>query len=250
MKRNFYILIIAFFAALTLNSCSKDGAMDSGSGTGTGGSLARFTIYGNYLYVVDGESLKSFDIGDPQNPRLASTIPLGWQIETIYPYNGNLFIGSAAAMYIYSLAQPGQPQYEGMASHVRACDPVVAKDSLAYVTVRSTSNGSTCGGATNALMTYNISNLQNPYLISSVNLKNPYGLGIRDQYLYVCDDNAGLKVFDIRNPAQATIVNIETGYTFFDVIPYQDVLICMVEGGMVIYDIANPADPQFVAKTF
>ena len=251
MKRNFYLILLALFAALSFNSCSKDGgAMDAGSGTGKGGSLARFTIYGNYLYVVDGESLKAFDISDPQAPRLSSTTAVGWQIETIYPYNGNLFIGSASAMYIYSLKQPDQPKFEGMASHVRACDPVVAQGNTAYVTVRSTNNGSPCGGNTNALMVYNISNLQSPQMIASVDLKNPYGLGITNDFLYVCDESAGLKIFDVSAPGQLRQIGAVTGYTFFDVIPYQGILICMVQGGMVIYDIQNPAEPQFVAKTF
>lgn len=257
MKRIFYILFLASFSIFTFNSCSKDGgALDVGGNTGTGGSLARFTIAGNYLYVVDGETLKAFDITDPQNPNLVSTTQVGWQIETIYPYNGNLFIGSASAMYIYSLNTPSHPQFEGMASHVRACDPVVAKDSFAFVTVRSTSNGSPCGGNTNALMIYNISNLQYPNLITTVNLNNPYGLGIKDKYLYVCDANAGLRVYDISQVGstavnnQARQIGVETGYTFKDVIPYNDILICMVDGGMVIYDISDPSDPEFVTKTF
>lgn len=243
-------LLLAAGIIVTFSACSKSDVNAPGLGTGTGGSLARFTISGNYLYVVDGTSLKTFNITNPKNMRQVSSIEIGQGIETIYPYNGNLFIGSATAMYIYSLQNPEQPQPEGVASHVRACDPVVAKDSLAYVTVRSMNNGSPCGGNIDALMIYNISNLQNPRTIDIVNMQNPHGLGISENTLYVCDGQAGLKIFNVYNAANSNLVKTIGQYNFYDVIPYNDVLICMVEGGMVIYDITQRENPVFVAKTF
>ena len=40
------------------------------SGTGIGGSMARFTIKGDYLYTVDSYDLKTFDIKDKVNPMI------------------------------------------------------------------------------------------------------------------------------------------------------------------------------------
>ena len=73
------------------------------SGTGIGGSMARFTIKGDYLYTVDSYDLKTFDIKDKVNPMITSEVNLGWGIETIFPYGENLFIGAQSGMHIYGL---------------------------------------------------------------------------------------------------------------------------------------------------
>lgn len=250
MKKYFYIIGIAAISMFLFNSCSKDGNVNQINTIGSGGSLARFTIYDNYLYVVDGNNLTTYNIDQPNQTYITSTIAVGSDIETIYPYEGNLYIGSKAAMYIYSLENPEQPTPRGVASHLRACDPVVVKNENAFVTVRSSNNGSSCGGTINALMIYNVHNVDNPIFKKTVSLSNPYGLGIQDDYLYVCDGNMGLKIFNISNPYQPDFEKSITGFTFYDIIPYQNLLVCMVDGGMVIYNATDPRNPEFVAKTF
>ena len=66
-----YLFILLIFVI----SCesSSDLALNSGqgnfeSGTGIGGSMARFTILDDYLYTVDSRSLITFDIKDQVNP--------------------------------------------------------------------------------------------------------------------------------------------------------------------------------------
>lgn len=238
------VLLAGFCSTL---SCSKDGYSDIAPGTGTGGSLARFTISGNYLYAVDHNALKTYRMGTTGSLEHVSTVILGEDIETIYPYQNKLFIGSRQAMYIYKLSNPELPEFEQQASHVRACDPVVAKDDYAYVTVRS---GATCGGTINALFVYRVDNFYSPQLVSTTTLSNPQGLGIKDNTLYVCDGAMGLRIFNVSNPSDARMTGTRAGYTFYDCIPYDDVLICMVEGGMVLYDISDATDPLFVAQTF
>jgi hypothetical protein len=256
MKKILLIISLLVTAAVVLNSCSKDGGFlgsspDNGSSTGTGGSLARFTIAGNYLYLVDERNLITIDISNPQSPQIKSKVNVGMDIETIFPYRGNLFIGSATAMYIFSLNNPENPVMEGMANHMRACDPAVAAGNTAYVTVRSSNNGSPCGGNLDALIVYDVSNLSAPYERKRFTLSNPHGLGIKDGYLYVCDGNAGLRTYQTDGHFSIEQKDIDRGYFFKDVIPYQDMLICMVDGGIVIYDIGkDPLNPQFVTKTF
>jgi hypothetical protein len=251
MKKIIYtILTLVSLASLCgITSCSKDGYSEMSPSTGTGGSLARFTIAGNYLYAVDQNALKTYRMNTDGSLNHVSTIVLGADIETIYPYKDKLFIGSREAMYIYKLNNPELPEFEQMASHVRACDPVVAKDNYAYVTVRS---GNTCGGTVNALYIYQVDNLNYPQLLNTYSLQGPYGLGIKDNTLYVCDGAGGLRIFDVSNPSGATLTGTRAGYTFYDCIPYDydNVLICMVDGGMVIYDISNPQDPVFQSQTF
>ena len=112
--------------------------------TGIGGSMARFTLMNNYMYTVSERELFSFDISTPQDPKFVKKSVIDNQmIETIYPFKNKLFIGSTTGMYIYDVSTPGSPVKQSQFTHVRSCDPVVADDNTAWVTLRS---GTTCGG--------------------------------------------------------------------------------------------------------
>jgi len=229
-------------------NCGKESNSDAASSGGAGGSTAKFTITGNYLYVVDHTSLKTFQINDPLHPVYRSKTEIGINIETIFPYGDKLFIGSSFSMYIFSLNDPDHPQQIAKADYTirMSCDPVVAKDSVAYATLRATGP---CGGSQSALVVYNIQNIASPVLVKTINLMAPYGLGTKDHALYVCEGDQGLRVFNITNAyAPAEVAGI-SGETFYDVIPYGNILIAQVAGGFVLYDIgANPLQPSFISK--
>lgn len=240
------LIFLLAASIVMISSCTKSPELSNAGNAGQGGSLARFTIVGHYLYTVNRQSLHTYDLSlNPGEPKLVSETYIGWDIETIYPYQDHLFIGSMDAMYIFSLADPARPVMQGYASHLRSCDPVVAKDSMAYVTLRT---NSTCMGEVNALMVYNVKYISSPVWVTQVDLEQPYGLGVRDNTLYICDDAAGLKVFDISDPLNPVMLRAIEGYTFRDCIPYGDMLICMVTEGMVVYDISDPFHPVFVTK--
>ena len=247
MKKNI-IIILSF--ALMLNSCEKDSASVNTTSTGAGGSTARFTISGSYLYVVDNTSLKAFDISNAAAaPVLKSTTNVGVNIESIFPYQDKLFIGSSFSMYIYSLTNPEKPTKLAQSDYIlvsMSCDPVVAKDSTAYASLHST--GGRCGGGLSQLVVFDIKNISKPVLKTTVQLSTPYGLGISDSALYVCDGLTGLKVYNIRNTYSPLLIRTITGETFFDVIPYGNILICQVSGGIALYDISTRYQPVFLSK--
>lgn len=254
MKRYFYLLLPVLMAVLMLG-CSKDQQQDSfdTGRTGTGGSLARFIIVNNYLYVVDDQNLIAYDITSFRNPKEVSNIPIGFNIETIYNMGDKLFIGSQNAMYIYSIKNPSRPAYEASATHLRACDPVVANEAYAYVTVRSSwSNSSACGGNINALLVYDIADMQYPRLVNTLEMYNPHGLALYGNTLYVCDGTQGLKIFDISdtyNSEPQYLKAVETSdNTYFDCIAKDGYLYTMMENGFVIYDISNPHEPRELGK--
>ena len=246
-KKSQYLIAICLLTSVLAGiiSCNKNSEATGAPDAGKGGSLARFTISMNHLYVVDNRELYTFSISNPQNPVKVNTNEVGFDVETIYTWNDKLFIGSRDAMYVYSIADPGQPQLLGTASHVRACDPVVANDSIAFVTVRS---GSNCGGDINALYVYNLKNIMQPVQMKVINLQNPHGLGIKDSTLFVCDAGYGLKIYDIHEPYQPIQLRNITGEAFYDCIPDGNLLICMIEGGMAIYDIADRNNITLKAK--
>jgi hypothetical protein len=80
-----------------------------GSTSGIGGSMARFTISGNHLYTVSLTDMQLFDISNEAAPQKGQKIPMGWGIETIFPYDDKLFIGSTNGMHNLRQQQPDQP---------------------------------------------------------------------------------------------------------------------------------------------
>ncbi len=178
-----------------------DGSNDSfspdfaGSGSGKGGSTARFTVSGNRLYTVDHRQLNVFNIENAETPVKTADMQVGWGIETIFPRGQHLFIGSQAGVFIYTTEQPDAPRQLSVFQHVVSCDPVVADERYAYVTLRSVENF--CGRFTNQLDILDIQDLTRPTLLITYPMRGPKGLGIDDGTLFVCDD--GLKVFDASN---------------------------------------------------
>ncbi len=255
MKKSLhFILILGCFITLMIPvSCTKDGESLNASQSGAGGSTARFTINGTFLYVVDHTSLKSFDISNPNQPVYKDKTEIGLNIETIFPFQGKLFIGSASSMYIYSLQNPAKPQLLSKSDYTvsMACDPIFVKDSVAFAALRVQLTGpcSNRGLGGSVLQVYNIKNPSSPLLVTTRPLMTPQGLGAKDNALYVCEINFGLHIFDISNPYVPEDKGFISGDTFYDVIPYGNILIAQVAGGFRLYDIGtNPLQPQLLGS--
>ena len=201
--RKRYITVL--FAIILAFSCSESDSSISAdvAGDGQGGSLATFTLKGDYLYTVDFFNLSVFNVSDVLNPVKVNTINVGFNIETLFSFKDYLFIGSQDAMYIYDVTNAELPKLLSRSNHFRACDPVVANDTNAYVTLHS---NATCGGAINELKTYNIEDVENPILLNTRGLTQPKGLSLYgDNYLLVCDDT--VKIFDVSNPNDSKYVD-------------------------------------------
>jgi hypothetical protein len=246
MKQLLKILSIIFLFACN-KSTGDSAALNS---SGQGGSLARFTIAGNYLYTVDKQNLKVYDITNGSQPVFKSSVPVGFEIETIFPFKDKLFIGSTSVVHIFSIEDPAHPKKlaEAISPGVmRRCDPVVAKDSVAYATLRT--NGP-CGGIQSILAIYNIKDVTHPVQVNTFPVDEPYGLGYSGNTLYVCDKILGLIVFDITKAYSPQIVKYVSthGSDIIDVIPYNNILVCWASDGMLVYDISNANDPVLVKK--
>lgn len=222
-----------------------DGSKGNTSPTGKGGSMARFTIYDKYLYSVDLTSLQLFDITTPSNPKVWSKVSIGWEIETIFPFKDKLFIGSTTGMFIYDVSNPSNPKQLGQFSHARGCDPVVADDNYAYVTLRT---GTRCFGNLNQLDVLDISDLTNPILLRTYPMQEPAGLGLDNDVLFLCDGPAGLKVYDVSNPKEIELLDWHSDIKTFDVIPLGTSLLMIGEDGLFQYDYSDPKNLILLSK--
>ena len=174
-------------------SGNSSGPTVSVSPYGVGGSMARFAIASDRLYTAGTSNLDVFNITNSESPVNVNRKNMGWNIETIYPFMNKLFIGSQTGMLIYDISNPDNPGQEGTFSHVRSCDPVIADNQYAYVTLRS---GTTCQGFTNQLDILNLSSLSNPSILQSYSMTNPRGLSKDGNTLFICDGTAGLKIYN------------------------------------------------------
>ena len=261
MKKLTRICAGLFFAAVVFSSCSSDessmapssnasATFDSkgggGSGTpgtdGVGGSMARFTISGNNLYTVDNNSLTHYEISNANDPKPGNRIPLNFNVETIFPYQDKLFIGTQQGMHVMGIQNPASPNLISTFTHIVSCDPVVADGRYAYVTL---STGSTCrGAAINELQIIDLQNINSPRLVKQYPMENPKGLGIDNTNLFVCDN--GLKLYDATN-VNNLVLKQKFNINAFDVIPNNGNLLVIGNDGFYQYAYTNNA-LEFLSK--
>lgn len=230
--------------ANSLNSGSSSKA--SVSPVGKGGSMARFAIVDNRMYTVSYSDLGVFNISSPNDPVFNNKVNINsWSIETIFPFKNKLFIGSQNGMFIYNINNPDNPALEGQFAHVQSCDPVIADDDFAYVTLRS---GSACQGFTNQLDILQLNNLTDPQLLKSYDFTNPHGLSKDGNLLFICDGNAGLKVYDASDVMNLQLVKQVTDLETYDVIAYNNIALVVAKDGLYQYDYSNISDIRFLSR--
>jgi len=209
------------------------------SDVGISGSMARFTIYNDYLYTINQLDILLVNIENPFSPVSENDISTDRTIETLFVNEDKLFIGSTSGMLIYDLQNASSPSFISEISHFTSCDPVVVENNYAYVTLHS---GNRCGGLSNQLDVIDISDLYLPVLKESYVMYNPFGLGIDNGTLFICDGDAGLKIYDATNPPfdidQHLIVSYP-GINAYDIIPYNNIAMMIGEDGLYQYDYSQ-----------
>lgn len=248
MKKYNYILLIAL--TLIFANCTKSNSGSEKNATGKAGSTARMITVGHYLYVINHQDLMVYNVQNPMEPNYINTVNLGFGIETIYPFGEHLFIGSETGLYIYDITDPTHPVMatEEVVEHFTACDPVVANENYAYVTLNSLRME--CGNTANInlLIVYDISDISNTEEVASYAMEGPKGLAISDTHLYVCDASDGIVIFDIsetpENPQQ--IGTIE-GFTANDIILDNNQMMVVCDDGLRQYDVTNQENIELLS---
>lgn len=210
---------------------------------GKGGSMARFTIFDHYLYAVTENDMKVFDVNGGTLNHF-SDVNLGSNVETVFPYDNMLFVGTTTGMLIYNNSNPAAPYEVGSYSHITSCDPVVVEGTHAYVTLRG---GNPCGINANTLEVVDISQPTNPTQVAVYAMTEPYGLGVDANSLFVCD-GSGVQIFNATDPSAISKVGTAGTSKAFDVIPFNNILYVIAADGLFQYDYTNPASPQLLSR--
>lgn len=217
----------------------------SGGSTGVNGSMSRFGLYKDYLYVVLNDYMSIFNLAGDKPEKAVENMYIGGSVETIFSYKDCMFMGTPTGMIIYSVANPLKPEYQSMMWHVYGCDPVVVENDIAYVTVHS---GNNCGQNFNELIILNVKDVKNPQPIVSYTMTKPKGLGIDNGTLFLCDD--GLKIYNAEDPQtlMANRLAHYSGMEGYDVIPHDNVLMMIADDGIYQYDYSNLKEIKQLSK--
>lgn len=233
-----------YFLGAREDYAMMDGVPANGGGGqsstfGVGGSMTRFGLYNDYLYAVDRAKLHIFEIKTDATLNDIGTQNAGWNVETMFIYDNHMFLGTQSGMRVFSLAVPTVPTFLSDFWHVTSCDPVVVADGYAYITLRG---GNTCGSDINRLDVLELSgDYSNNKLIASYPMRKPYGLGIDGDILFICDGDAGLKVYDVSSKTQIADNQIAVfpEINAYDVIPVNGYLFLIGNGGFYLYDYSD-----------
>lgn len=232
---------VLYDAAMSLNNRGNVSAP-----VGTGGSMARFALVNHYLYTVGDVDLSVFNISNSKQPVFSNKIQVDWHVETIYPFENKLFVGSNNGMYMYDInSSPENPAKIGEFAHVRSCDPVIADDKYAYVTLHS---GTTCLGYNNELDIVKLNNLSNAELVKIYNLTSPLGLSKDGNLLFICDGTDGLKIFNALDVQNLQLIKQFQGMETYDVIAENKVAIVVAKDGLYQYDYSDVNNIHLLSK--
>lgn len=236
MKQILFTLSILFILGCGADSTSPNvgSSSEGGSSTGTGGSLARFTIAKNHLYIATESELFTYSLATSSQPNFINKIALTAGVETIFSLGDYLYLGTQGGMLIYDITQASSPSFASNYWHVTSCDPVVANEDYAFVTLR---NGSDCRTGENRLDIIDVQNKRSPNLLRSISMENPIGLGLYNNLLYVCD-NGKIKRFDVSSPFFPVLEETISLPGAFDIIINGDILIAVHPLGVSQYLIS------------
>ena len=202
----------------------------------TAGSMTRFLPIDRYLYTINFNELVLFSIGENYQPSRFARLDTGTQAETLFQLKNLLFVGSTTGMLMYDVASSANPNYLNSIEHFRSCDPVVADENYAYVTLRG---GTNCFTETNELQIIDIRNPEELSVVARQVMYNPHGLAVQEDYLLVCDGTAGLKVIDISNREEPRVLSTDNLPFAYDIIVDFPSAIVVGEGVLYQYDLTN-----------
>lgn len=244
-KNTGILLVYAPGVALQYASASPTSAAGASSPYGMGGSMARFALANNSLYTVGSSDLTVFNIANTADPIFITSKNIGWNIETIYPFKNNLFIGSTTGIFIYDITNPSNPKQLGQFSHFTSCDPVISDGQNAYATLRT---GNSCNGFVNELDVIDIDDLSSPVLKKTYSMTNPYGLAKDGDLLFVCDGTSGLKIYNASDPLSLQLIKTVTDIETYDVIAYNGIALVVSHGGLYQYNYSLPGNIYLQSK--
>jgi hypothetical protein len=241
---------------MMLFSCSEDSLVFSDGESAISGSYARMLSIGDFLYVLDYTNMVTLNVSNKEEPVFVQSQEVGDDIETIFFSGELLFIGSPSGLYIYTIQENGVPAFLSITPYEAqelwvACDPVVANDTLAFVTLSTSleveNSGCTRFVQVNELRIFDIKNPADPVLLSITQMEEPKGLALDDTLLFICEKSNGLRIFNVENPLQPLLIRSFFDFEAYDVIAYNGLLVLVGPNEIKQFDYSDPQNIEEIS---
>jgi len=189
----------------------------AGNSSNAIGTVNRIAKANDHIYAISRQQITTIE--DVSEFKLVSNLDIGWEMETIYPQDDKLFIGTQNSMQILDISNPSQPFEISSFFHATGCDPVLPVDNIAYVTVRADPEQN-CPGDESALLVINTSNIQSPNRVQQIEMITPFGMTLIGDKLYVGEGRNGLKVFDASQRDRLREIKFDRNVQAYDIIAH------------------------------
>lgn len=239
------VVLVLVVCCCIFGCVEPDNSTPANTSNGVGGSTARFVIQNDYLVVVEDRRIRTFSLKDSMKPKFVDeSFTTGPRLETVFAYGKDLvLIGTNQGAVITRITNEGLVDGISFASHFTSRDPVIAENDIMYVTIRPEENqarvvddsGVLATDPSNRLIVYDISNLGDPEEITQLGIKNPTGLSLSGNRLYVCFAE-GLRIYDITEPRIPKAITDYADFPCNDVIAAENSLIATGEKGIELLE--------------
>ncbi len=203
------------------------------------GTLNKIALSNDHVYVIGGSRLYTFSNTNELTKTFSYPMFLEQGLETIYPENNKLFIGTLSSMIILDLSNPASPSRDGVYFHSTSCDPVLPIGDVAYLTLRTEDFGG-CSGDENALHVIDITNTSSPLGHEQITMESPYGMQLINSYLFVGEGKNGLSIFDANDPLNLQKITNKPSIEVYDIMQHPvdpNILLMTNENGLQQYNI-------------
>jgi hypothetical protein len=242
MKKILQVVSILVAISLLTISCLIEEPDEISPLSNTGGALARFTILGGQLYLIDVNDLKVFQIDDPLNMEEVEENFIGSSSVILGASNGYLFVGSDFNLRIVSVENL-ETIY--VFFNLSKCDQVDVQNEYLYVLRRSEVG---CRQGVNQLEIYNISNIEAPITEKSINLFDPMGLAIEGNQLFIAEGEVGLRQFAISDPLNPIEIRLIDDIVALDVTAENGLLMVVGLEKLFQYQFQQDGEISFLSS--
>ena len=212
------------------------------------GTVNRFAISNDHLFALGFFNMYGFSLSDGMQ-QLSGVQYSDFGMETIFPFNDRLYIGSQNSMQILDASDPESLELIGSFWHATSCDPVLpVTNSVAYVTLRG---GEECPGEENTLNVVAHNGHFSYSAIQTIELPSPYAMLRLENELYVGEGENGFRVFEIGSDWRLSEKMHNASITAFDIIPHpnrSDIILFAGPDGIFQYSVEPDEEYNLISS--
>jgi hypothetical protein len=207
----------------------------------TPGTAADVEAAGGYAYIAGGPSgLSILDIGDPENPTIAGSLPaLGNMKEIVLDGSYAYIAESDAGLSIVDVSDPSNPVRVGLLDLVGPVDGVDVSGDLACIAASHI-----------GVYVVSIQDPANPFLLGTANTPGfAQGVTIVGNRALVADGYQGMQIVSLSNPALPFVLGGVDTPGILESIAVSGTYACAADrdAGFHVIDVSDMTSPEIIA---